>query len=366
METRKSEIESRILIVKQGLARIAIATYFYSSMKNMEKHSLNKGLISFDTSSAILRELANSDDESTRCQVAQHPNTPPDVLKQLFRYYPVAILTNPIIKLLLLENPNFLEELCDSLSLKDFIFNLIPYTLPLFFLEWGLNNNREDIHLKFICITHISVELLNILHLDTDSSIIGNIATNENTPVEILEELSRYPDFFVRSQVARNKKISAKIIEQLSLDEDKKIRCQIAKNQNTPQSILEQLSLDRDFSVRSAVASNQNIPAKILEQLSLDKYYPVIYEVARNQNTPQSVLEQLSLDRDFSVRSAVASNQNIPVKILEQLSLDPHKDVRVEVARNQNTPQSILEKLSLDENYSVRSHSHQSLHGKNM
>ncbi len=314
METRKSEIESTILIVKQGLAKIAIATYFYSSLKNMEKHSLNKRLISFDTSSTILRELANSDDEPTRCQVAQHPNTPPDVLKQLFRYYPVEILTNPIRKLLLLENPNFLEELCDSLSLKDFIFNLIPYTLPLFFLEWGLNNNREDIHFKFICITHISAELLNILHLYTDSDIIWNLATNENTPVEILEELSRYPDFFVRSQVARNKKISAKIIEQLSLDEDNKIRCQIAKN----------------------------------------------------QNTPQSVLEQLSLDRDFFVRSAVASNQNIPAKILEQLSLDPHKDFRVEVARNQNTPESVVEQLSLDENYSVRSHSHQSLHGKNM
>lgn len=232
----------------------------------MEKHSSNQQLISSDTSSKILRELAYSDDKQTRCQVAQHPNTPPDVLKRLFGHYPVEVLTNPIMELLLLENPNFLEELCDSLSFEEFISNLILYKLPLFFREWGLNNPRLDISLKFDCLIHIPREWLEIIYRTDPYSryAFRGLVGNENTPPNILEKLSLYPDRWVRRAVAMNKNTPVKILSQLSLDNNEYVRIQVAINKNTPANILEKLSLDEVYLVRQAVpiSLTQNAIAK--------------------------------------------------------------------------------------------------------
>ncbi|MDJ0577584.1 MAG: hypothetical protein QNJ65_20795 [Xenococcaceae cyanobacterium MO_234.B1] len=253
----------------------------------MKQYNTDRVLISSDTSSTTLQKLANSGNEQTRYQVAQHPNTPPDVLKQLFRRYPIEVLTNPIMELLLLENPNFLEELCDYLSLEDFIFDLIPHKLPLFFLEWGLNNPRSDIRLKFDCLIHIPVEFLNTLYRNGHDSIIRQLAKNKNTPVKILEQLSLDQDYSIRADVARNENTPVKILEQLSLDRDLTVRCCVASNQNTPWNILEKLSLDQDRAVRADVAR------QMLRELTNSDDKQTRCQVAQNPNTPPDVLKIL-------------------------------------------------------------------------
>lgn len=63
------------------------------------------------TPSERLRELAISSQVKTRIAVAQNANTPVDVLIKLFSEVPLHVLNNPVIPLLLLENPCLFEDL---------------------------------------------------------------------------------------------------------------------------------------------------------------------------------------------------------------------------------------------------------------
>ena len=95
----------------------------------MDEISLDANL-----SAIALAELAKSKDLDICKQVAQHPNSSPETLKELFKRFPVEVLNNPVLDLLVFENPNFYLELYHSN--RDCINR---YELPLFFLESALN-----------------------------------------------------------------------------------------------------------------------------------------------------------------------------------------------------------------------------------
>ncbi|MDJ0746371.1 MAG: hypothetical protein QNJ32_23820 [Xenococcaceae cyanobacterium MO_167.B27] len=57
------------------------------------------------TSPEILAELARSEDYQTRQRVAENPNTPTKVLLKICREFPSELMNNPVVPLLLLENP---------------------------------------------------------------------------------------------------------------------------------------------------------------------------------------------------------------------------------------------------------------------
>lgn len=59
-----------------------------------------------DTSPEQLRELAAISSKSISFRVAANPNTPIDVLWKLGTKFPKQLLENPVLPLLLLENPN--------------------------------------------------------------------------------------------------------------------------------------------------------------------------------------------------------------------------------------------------------------------
>lgn len=60
------------------------------------------------TSSEILANLANSEDTQTRKYVASNPNTPIEILLNICFEFPKEVIKNPVIPLLLIENPNLL------------------------------------------------------------------------------------------------------------------------------------------------------------------------------------------------------------------------------------------------------------------
>jgi hypothetical protein len=63
------------------------------------------------TAPELLRELGNSSDVTTHQHVAANPNTPTEVLLKLGSKFPQQLLDNPIFSLLLLENPNLVNEM---------------------------------------------------------------------------------------------------------------------------------------------------------------------------------------------------------------------------------------------------------------
>lgn len=60
------------------------------------------------TSPEILADLAKSEDDRTRQYVAKNPNTPVEILLNICFEFPNEVINNPVIPLLVLENPYLL------------------------------------------------------------------------------------------------------------------------------------------------------------------------------------------------------------------------------------------------------------------
>ena len=58
-----------------------------------------------NTAPKVLTELAKSKDSQTRKSVATNPNTPTEILLSLCFEFPSEVINNPVIPLLLMENP---------------------------------------------------------------------------------------------------------------------------------------------------------------------------------------------------------------------------------------------------------------------
>lgn len=101
--------------------------------------------------------------------------------------------------------------------------------------------------------------------------VLSGLSYNENTPVEILVNLSKSSDPDVRSNVAWNTNTPAETLIELSNDPDPDVRSGVARNKNTPVEIIVKLSKDSDPQVRADVAWGINTPDYILEQLSKDE-----------------------------------------------------------------------------------------------
>ena len=89
----------------------------------------------------LLQKLANSSDATTRQHLAANPNTPTKVLLNLGSEFPEALLDNPIFPLLLLENPNLVDEIPLS-TLRSL---LKCETVPVSFLEQAANQSDRQV-----------------------------------------------------------------------------------------------------------------------------------------------------------------------------------------------------------------------------
>ena len=165
-------------------------------------------------------------------------------------------------------------------------------------------------------------------------------------------------------------------LRELALSDDAAIRKAVASNPNTPTDILWKLA-DRfprqllenpvfELLILENPCFFGNIPDRTLksllrfapesffELLSRDIHHRVRREIASNSKTPLTILEKLATDPDGSVRREVANNSKTPGTVLEKLTGDGDPVVRMRVARNSNTTPTALEKLAGDKDPVVR------------
>jgi len=83
---------------------------------------------------------------------------------------------------------------------------------------------------------------------------------------------------------------------------DLKQKFELAKNPNTPIHILEELSKDEDNWVRQYVAKNPNTPIQFLEELSKDEIWYIRYAIAGNPNASKEILISLLEDSNSKIR----------------------------------------------------------------
>ena len=340
-----------------------------------------------------LRKLGSSKDKATRKYVTANPNSPKEVLLDLASQFPEELLTNPIFDLLLLENPNLLEEMplstLRSLLKRDFC--------PKAFLTWV--GNIED----------KGVQLSLAMNADTPKSVLKKFAGVENNEVaeaarlhvnlsdEVEDDWERIFKEAVINAVTSCKRVAKKEALKLALlslfvelplrlnkdvmlipnvgrvlaklmftpsaklailvqSDDRITRKELVSNPNTPIRILKQLAQDKSKSVAKAVLDNANAPEEfritMLKQFAPSLASPVYGTYWRSRksiaNSINSILhlKELAKTKDPVVLIGVASNPNTPVEILEQLNNSGQWDVDLRLAANPNTPVEILKHLA--------------------
>jgi hypothetical protein len=106
------------------------------------------------------------------------------------------------------------------------------------------------------------------------------------------------------------------------------VRRVVASNPNTPRQVLERLASEESALIRRHVALNPKTPVEILRKLAEDPETDVRLAVAENAQTPQEILTLLSSDDDMDVRYGVAENPHMPENILVELSQDDNPYIR--------------------------------------
>jgi hypothetical protein len=111
------------------------------------------------TDGELLRELSCCEDVKTRQAVASNPNTPTDVLFKLGVEFPQELLDNLVFSLLLLENPNLLQDIPE-----DTLASLLTLaTVPNAFIEWALTRKRSPIMFALAMNPKLSKDALQTL-----------------------------------------------------------------------------------------------------------------------------------------------------------------------------------------------------------
>jgi transcriptional regulator with XRE-family HTH domain len=207
---------------------------------------------------------------------------------------------------------------------------------------------------------------------DPDYDVRQEVASNPNTPIEILERLgAEFPESiinnpifnilllenpnckFVRLSLARSSATSKMTLARLANREDDNdwdILWAIANNLNTPIEAFKQMN--RHFILDFARTSYSSL--QIFEKLARTEDLDILIAVVNNSKTPQYILEQLARSKYHLIRGLVGRNPCICFQISEELANDENNYVRVELARNFQLAPQVLEKLASDRNHYVR------------
>lgn len=355
----------------------------------------------------LLQELSASSDVIIRKNVAANPNTPTEILLNLGTEFPEQMLENPLFSLLLLENPNLVNEM--PLPTLQSILKLKQ--VPIFFLEQAANKQEWEVQLAVTMNPNTPQSALERLAAaNRYSSVARNIAEHPNTTGSVLEKLAEHENDECHYFIAKHPKTPSNVLARLAetlitkwqtnlglfrtiakhpntpvstleflAKEDRtkgidSLRVAVAENSNTPLKILEKLAQDKDYWVRRAVALHPNTTERLLMQIAMSQVSTwerrilppdmsleqVAVEITQHllcvqqPNTSVDVFEQFVAHRWDAVRLAIAMNQNAPEHILDKLSKDQEFIIRIRVAENPNTPIAIRQRLTQDGNWIVR------------
>lgn len=242
----------------------------------------------------------------------------------------------------------------------------------------------------------------------TETDLMYSVASNPNTPLDLLEELSKSEDFEVRNGVAQNKAAPVELLELLTFDSKSPVvasvilnhsapvsflsdprlvhspmipvRGAIARHEDTPRDTLIELLEDREPYVRGSAVLNPNftnddlwmigksnnyalaLPLSTRPDLDEDLYRLLasmgekgVYVIlGTNPSTPVDLLRMLAGMNSGSINSGLSTNPSLPNDIVAKLAQSEEPWLRAKISSRENLDPALLEELSMDEDASVR------------
>ena len=123
---------------------------------------------------------------------------------------------------------------------------------------------------------------------------------------------SNHLDFYQKKKLAAAEVTSIETLKELSKDENIVIRCLVASNPNTPVEVLKTLGAE----FPEAITDNPIFDLLVLEDPESDL---VRLSLARSSTTPLKTLLKLIEDKNSDIKLAAISNPNIHLEILEKI-----------------------------------------------
>lgn len=381
-----------------------------SSLESDERYSIYAAIAhNPKATSSVLRKLSKSGVEETI--IAQHPNTPVDLLENFSSWIGNSIA--------LLKNPNLPSHIVGKLALeKDEAIQQAAQTHP---------QTPENIE-QLIRFTQgskdVSAKLLIELASDRRQHVRALVAVHPHTPIAVLESLMENSDWKIVSRILSNpntneavlKARATLIIRRASLREDMHgcvhEAARLCAHSQAPIQMVNTLieaipSIDTrigDFSALSTelltrisqhpsnkaicerLIRYESLPSEILDHLSnfvVTTYQSkeasfLLSKIAKHPNlsdalfqkllhSPDTVrylvssphltkdrIDQLIDTQDTYVLSRIADNPNTPVDSLFQLSQSDDEEVRRSLADNPNLPIALTQTLAKDISLEVR------------
>lgn len=178
--------------------------------------------LKIDISSSELAKLAAIKHEYINYAIASHPNTPPELLKDFFPKFPLQVLTNPILDLLLLEQPKFIEELFDAYH---YFFQKNNLKEIKDIRKWAASKKQEDIDINTSVSNINSIFISNKRINVRRKYVIQNLCKNarlplntKNNPAETMQSLDDFlSNYFGDCKVEYNPDLAAIKARQLPL-----------------------------------------------------------------------------------------------------------------------------------------------------
>lgn len=384
-------IQSSYSLLLINLAQLSLIPEFILNkllQNKKDKKGIALALRAANISLNIIQEFANTGDNEIRLMIAQNHKAPAHVIEQIVREYKysnlkssndynflISVVANPntstsIIETIvrnynselhktLIKNPSTSQIVKERLNLLQqadtiIINSDIPITRLLTLAESKNYKTRTLVNFQLEDLAknnNTSPNVLEELAKLSETKILQAVASNPNTPINILEELATEPDRDICLAIISNPSTPKYILEQLSkdiLNYDLSALQKIVQQPNTSANTLEQIAKVSDSKILQAIAAHPNTSSDTLEYLATKNIRAIYIAVIKNSNTPEYVLEQLSehiINCGMYALEEIAQQPNMPLNILEKLSESQYALVQRGVAKNPKTPVSILQKI---------------------
>lgn len=166
------------------------------------------------------------------------------------------------------QNPAADAELLDGIARleDDSLHTAMGSLFPL------LGENRKGLAVMRLVARHANVEEPTLVWLSRspDDYVLGDVAANRKTPVDVLTRLHGRGDYLIEWGLARNPRTPPAILQQLSSSSNEYTRSSVATNPGANPVDLERLARDPLWHVRRGVAANRVVAREVLEPLARD------------------------------------------------------------------------------------------------
>jgi hypothetical protein len=218
------------------------------------------------------------------------------------------------------------------------------------------SDNRVTVRRALASNPNTPAEVLDKLADDTRESVLSTLAANPNTPAETLQKIAKNPSLvgYTVHALADNPNVTPEIFISLARHPDECIRGVLAgiTFSKLPAEAVNLLGRDPDDFVRQSLLRNRVNNCSPTERefawWAKDPSPRISCMIARRTKSPE-LLKRLSADHDADVRFDVAKNKAAPYGLLNKLASDNDKDVQhwalIGIAESAETPTEVLRDL---------------------